>query len=229
MDNAVELVKIVNNDVMAIKSVVYGTGMLTPAIQTNAETMIVGWVPGKWEKKWEGPEAPLPWLKALITRKIALKKWMQDALADKILNDVPLRLNELLHPGTFLNAVRQQTARVSKQPLDSLKMVSCFDKTLIEKFPLYIRVEGLFMQGALFEESGLQPAGPDSNEIITVPDAYIAYVPPSTPFPYKEDTYVMVPIYYNTLRERLLTQLAVPMTGRVTDWIQAGVALFLDQ
>lgn len=85
------------------------------------------------------------------------------------------------------------------------------------------------MQGALFEESGLQPAGPDSNEIITVKDAYIAYVPPTTKFPYKPDTYVMVPIYYNTLRERLLTELAVPMTGRETDWIQAGVALFIDQ
>ena len=105
-------------------------------------------------------------------------------------------------------------------------MISCFDKKLIQDCPLYIRVSGLFMQGALFEESGLQPAGPDSNEIITVKDAYIAYVSPDHKFPYSPDTYVIVPIYYNTLRERLLTQVAVPMTGRVTDWIKAGVAMF---
>jgi len=228
MDNAYELVKIVHADVMAIKSVVYGTGMLTPQIQKNGSTMITGWVPGRWEKKWEGPEAPLPWLKALITRKIALTSWLERAMNKSLLSQ-PLHLNELLHPGTFLNAVRQQTARVSGKPLDTLKMVSCFDESLMQDYPLYIKISGLFMQGALYEESGLQPAAADSQEIVIVPDCYVAFVAPEVSFPMSKGTYVLTPIYYNTLRERLLTEVAVPMTGVEADWIRSGVALFIDQ
>ena len=35
-------------------------------------------------------------------------------MKDGSLLDEPLRLSELLHPGTFLNALRQQSARAMK-------------------------------------------------------------------------------------------------------------------
>merc|ERR1711964_888998 len=104
--------------------------MLTPAIQRNAETMMIGWVPSRWEAMWEGPEAPLPWLRGVMMRKIALKRWVEKAHKGTLL-DMPLNLAELLHPGTFLNAVRQQTARISGIPLDSLKSCSAWDSSLI--------------------------------------------------------------------------------------------------
>ena len=78
--NAVKLVSIVDADVRAIRSVVYDGQLVTPAILKNAGTMMTGWVPSNWERKWEGPEAPLPWLQALLKRKIALKQWRRNCL-----------------------------------------------------------------------------------------------------------------------------------------------------
>ncbi len=39
----------------------------------------------------------------------------------------PLDLSSLLRPGTFLNALRQQTARASQVPLDELRLATCWD------------------------------------------------------------------------------------------------------
>ena len=73
--NVVKLVALVDADVKAISDVVYDGALVTPAVLKNAGTMMTGWVPSKWERQWEGPEAPLPWLQALLKRKIALKEW----------------------------------------------------------------------------------------------------------------------------------------------------------
>mgnify|MGYP000073368515 CR=1 FL=1 len=87
--NAVKLVATVDVDVKAIRSVVYDGALVTPAILKNAGTMMTGWVPSKWEREWEGPEAPLPWLQALLKRKIALKEWRKNCLRPgKILSEV---------------------------------------------------------------------------------------------------------------------------------------------
>merc|ERR1712216_402844 len=49
-DNACKIVTMVNEDIMALKAVIDGTGSLTPQIQANASLMMIGWVPTKWEK-----------------------------------------------------------------------------------------------------------------------------------------------------------------------------------
>lgn len=81
----------VDADVSALRRVVYDGALVTPAILKNAGTMMTGWVPSRWERQWEGPEAPLPWLQALLKRKIALKDWRGDCMTrGKILSKVIL-------------------------------------------------------------------------------------------------------------------------------------------
>ena len=63
-----------------------------------------------WLKKWDGPGEPLHFLRGLVFRAIAVKSWVERAENGRLLNDT-LDLSELFHPDTFLNALRQQTAR----------------------------------------------------------------------------------------------------------------------
>lgn len=53
----------------------------------------------------------MAYLRALIAKTLALKSWEEKGLAGTLLKSECLDLSELFHPDTFLNALRQQTAR----------------------------------------------------------------------------------------------------------------------
>ena len=75
-------------------------------------------MPAAWSALWEsGPEAPAPWIKQAVARMVALQGWAQQLEGGGLLRGA-VRLNELLNPGFFLTALRQQTARVSQLPLN---------------------------------------------------------------------------------------------------------------
>ena len=64
----------------------------------------------KWCKQWDGPEDPILYLKGLMARASSLSSWVDKAQSGSLLSET-LDLSELFHPDTFLNALRQQTAR----------------------------------------------------------------------------------------------------------------------
>lgn len=66
--------------------------------------------PLNWQAKWDGPEDPMHYLRGLISRATAIQTWVDKANNGNLLRDT-LDLSELFHPDTFLNALRQQTAR----------------------------------------------------------------------------------------------------------------------
>ena len=51
-----------------------------------------------------------------------------------------MRLNELLNPGFFLTALRQQTARVSQLPMDGLHLVCALSAAELGDAPLSFEV-----------------------------------------------------------------------------------------
>ena len=59
-----------------------------------------------------GPEDPLNWLRSLVSKALALGEWLGKTDAGVLLK-LPVKLTELFRPDTFLNALRQQTARAS--------------------------------------------------------------------------------------------------------------------
>ena len=74
--------------------------------------MVLFWqTPQSWLSKWDGPEDPMQYLRSLVARAMALQSWVEKVERNSLLNE-PLLLNELFHPDTFLNALRQQTARL---------------------------------------------------------------------------------------------------------------------
>ena len=67
-------------------------------------------VPAAWLSQWEGPDDPALYLRSLVAKTLALGAWEGRGREGKLLQEA-LDLAELFHPDTFLNALRQQTAR----------------------------------------------------------------------------------------------------------------------
>lgn len=137
----------------------------------------------------------------------------------------------MLHPGTFLNGVRQQTARETGVALDALKQISCWDRQAMpSEAKVIVEVSNLLLQGCIFGSDGkLAEAAADELEMVKVDSCFIAFVPPDVPGCYPEGQYTMTPVYYNTTRERLLTSVCVPITSNEQKWVRLGAALFVKE
>ena len=68
--------------------------------------------PMSWLEKCDGPEDPMSYLRGLVNRAAATQTWLEKSEQGRLLQE-PLDLSELFHPDTFLNALRQQTARLT--------------------------------------------------------------------------------------------------------------------
>ncbi|OWZ22446.1 Dynein heavy chain [Phytophthora megakarya] len=228
-DYALDLAQQVNSSLQALKKVIYGTGLLTPAIQNIAKALLKGIVPSEWAAQWEGNDNVGTWLRGLAMRKRALSEW-QEAVGSGQLLSKGLDLSELLHPGTFLNALRQQSAREQKCSMDGMKLLSCWERerlsgTKVEWFEL----TRLLLQGASFEGGTLLEAVSDAQELVAVPSCYVAFVREDAQEIYEKETCIKTPLYYATDRERMLVEISMPISGDRARWVLAGVALFLGE
>ena len=84
---------------------------MSPAVQRLGISLMHHETPSAWVQLWDsGPEDPVQWLKAVMQKTVALERWLEGAHSKSLFNK-SLNLAELFHPDTFLNALRQQTAR----------------------------------------------------------------------------------------------------------------------
>ncbi|GLD99145.1 hypothetical protein PINS_up007863 [Pythium insidiosum] len=229
---AQDLVQQVHQGLQGLKKVIYGTGLLTPAIQQIGAALLQGTVPRPWSARWEGTsESAQVWLRSLAQRRRALLDWQDAAATGKLLSR-GLDFSDLLHPGTFLNALRQQSARQLQCSMDGMKLLSCWEreKATTKGGLEWYEVSNLLLQGASFEGGQLVEALSDAQELVGVPPCYIAYARDDAQEMYTKDTCIKVPLYYSTTRERLLVEIAMPINGGDhARWILAGVAMFLSE
>ena len=104
---------------------------------------------------------------------------------DRLLNNAfytsSLQLHFFLHPITFLNALRQQTSRNLKQPMDNLKLVSSWNNSLVSS-QIKVSIEGILIQGARFDGSNLADAESSDPIFAKVPTFQLAWVPEVTSY-----------------------------------------------
>jgi dynein heavy chain 2 len=231
-----------------LKKVLLGSGLITPTIQSIATSLLADTVPSEWSHHWDsGPEKPQVWLREIVRKRVGLSKWVQiiagvkDNTSDSSLLAAaePICLGYLFHPGIFINALRQQTARQLSLAIDKLKMVSSWEKDAIKRLkdayncPLSCTLNGLLLQGASFSGTNgvfLQDASSEGSELIPVQPVTIAFI---------EDTQknnkisahnnVLIPVYISPTREDYIMEIEMPSPSDVNNdkWILAGVAMFL--
>ena len=135
-------------------------------------------------------------------------------------------ISDLLHPETFLNAFRQQSARLNQVAIDELKLISSFEPGKINTNGS-IQVEGLFLQGCAFEQAKICEIRGQASEVIPLSTCTRAWISQNQPEPYQQGT-VECPLYFNLDREKLLCTLKMAAVGSASSFIISGVALFLD-
>lgn len=226
---------VVDNSINALKKVLFGSGLLTPSIQAVAMSLLSGNVPTEWNKRWEGPEKPQTWLRELLRKRISLIKLKSSSSKGSIL-DAPVALGDLFNPSTFVNALRQQTARKLGLAIDKVKMIAYWDgdrgkgaASRLSDCPLPCTLSTMLLQGAVFQ-SFLKEGAADASELSPSPNVAIGFVPLSSNDPYSPDEMIPIPVYLTPSREDFLMDLPMPSdrTER-SKWILSGVALFLSE
>jgi hypothetical protein len=239
---AARLAAAVHADLSALRKVVVGGGLLTPSVLACGITLLSDNVPDRWQREWEGPEGPLQWLTGLAQRCAALARWTAACGSSgggaRALLAAPVQLNDLFRPATFLNALRQQTARMhaaaaggaagsSQLAMDSLRLVCAWDAASLAGTPLQASVSGLLLQGATFSAGTMQEAGAEAPEVQSMPEVAVAWVPPEFPDPIPAATSLTLPVYQSLDRKGYVMELALPCRGDKAKWVLAGVSLFL--
>lgn len=218
----------VHESVATITRILEGAEMLTAKSQKEATELLKGVVPASWTTKWEGPEAPTAWISLVNKKAAALLQWAEK-VGKKALLSGAVDLSDLFHPETFLNALRQRSARKLGIAIDELKLVSTFEVGKLQG-ETAITLEGLSLQGCEFDGRrmvDIREAGASSRELILLPACYIAWIGQGEPDPHPADATVKTPIYHALDREELLCTIEAPNEGPAAARIIAGVALFL--
>ncbi|OWF37256.1 Cytoplasmic dynein 2 heavy chain 1 [Mizuhopecten yessoensis] len=223
--NAVKLVQKIHHSLASLSKVIRGSQLLTSEVQGLAAALLNQETPLNWLSKWDGPEDPIIYLRGLVARATAIQKWVDKAENGNLLRE-QLDLSELFHPDTFLNALRQQTAREMGCSMDGLKFASTW-KSSIQGARTVVKLGGLQIEGCNFDGSRLSENQRDSPSVSGIPPCVVAWVPKDAPSPYGLDDVITIPIYYSAERDRIVTRLEVPCGGNQSNWLQCGAALFL--
>ncbi|KAF4008811.1 hypothetical protein G4228_000485 [Cervus hanglu yarkandensis] len=173
--NAIRLVQSVHQSLAALSKVIRGTTLLSSEVQKLASALLNQKCPLTWQSKWEGPEDPLQYLRGLVARALAIQNWVERAEKQTLLSDT-LDLSELFHPDTFLNALRQETARAMVCSVDSLKFVASW-KGRLQEAKLQIKISGLLLEGCSFDGNRLSENEHDSPSVSSVLPCFMGWIP----------------------------------------------------
>lgn len=222
-----DICTMVDSALVALKKVLFGSGLLTSAIKLAATALLSDTLPTEWLHKWEGPDKPQAWLSEIVRKRLSLMKLR--SLKSQLLSE-NLILSDFFHPATFINALRQQTARKLGVAIDAVTMISSWGSTSspeLRESPLPCPITGLLLQGASLKGGELQELSPDSNEISPAPVVYIGFIMK------KDDNnrnhYIDVPLYHSPSREDFIVSLQMPLSSIVdrSKFILSGIGLFL--
>jgi dynein heavy chain 2 len=225
--SALKLVQDVHFSLTALDKVIRGTALLTSEVHHLASALLQQQVPDVWSNLWEGPRDPVHYLRSLVAKTLALGSWVEKAHAGTLLSGAAIDLSELFHPDTFLNAMRQQTARTLKCSMDDLKSATKWNSTEVLGTSCSVRLDGLQLEGCTFDGNRFLENERNSPTISSLPACTFAWVPKDAPENYPSSDCIWLPVYYSSERERIITMLAVPCGGNQAKWIQCGAALFL--
>ena len=115
------------------------------------------------------------WIRLVTKKAVALLGWVSRMQSKQLLVQ-PVNLSVLFHPETFLNALRQKSARALKIAIDELKLVSTFEQGKLGN-GLAISLEGLWLQGSAFDGKRLADIKEQSStsELVNLPPCFVAW------------------------------------------------------
>jgi dynein heavy chain 2, cytosolic len=118
----------------------------------------------------------MQYLRAVLFKAKAIQQLVTNS-KDRDLFSQTVNLSELFRADTFLNALRQQTARESKQPMDTLVLMTSWSGEIKHAKNVSIKISGLQLEGCAFDGRHLSESAPDAPSVNTFPTCTIAWLP----------------------------------------------------
>jgi dynein heavy chain 2 len=225
--HGVTLLQKMHKSLSALSKVIRGQQLIDEEVSNLADSLLRQETPAKWLKTWDGPEDPMDYIETVVAKINEVQKWK--SMASSLLSK-DLDLSDLFHPDTFLGALRQETARQFGVSMGDLKLANSWARSGgISGSKISIRVEGLMMEGALFDGGKLAPSSHDSPSYSLAPTCTLAWVPKTERDNYTSAESIRLPMYYSNEREGIVAQLDLPCTtGDQDKWLQSGTVLFIN-
>ncbi|KAI9332693.1 dynein heavy chain and region D6 of dynein motor-domain-containing protein [Obelidium mucronatum] len=219
----VSIMQKIHSDLSSMSKTLRGTLLMTNEVLNICTSLMKAETPSSWMALWEGPEDPQDFLTSVVKNTLNADDLCGKAQSGAIFS-TPLKLSCLFNPIPFLNALRQQTSRKLKIPMDDFALFSTWKKSELGQAALPIAVEGLLLQGCNMDSMRLIEASSEDASFTSVPVAYLAWMPKTFVLSSRID----VPLYVTPTREKLVGTLQVPCSPEEeATWVLAGVAFFL--
>ncbi len=226
--HGVSLLQKMHRSLSGLSKVIRGQQLLDEEVSKLADSLLRQETPAKWLSLWDGPEDPMDYIETVVAKINEVEKWKSGASS---LLSKDLDLSDLFHPDTFLGALRQETARQFGVSMDDLKLANSWARGGggISGSKIAIRVEGLMVEGALFDGGKLAPTRHDSPTYSVAPTCTLAWIPKGERDHYAASEAIRLPMYYSNERETIVAQLDMPCAANDQDkWLQSGTVLFIN-
>ncbi|EGD76743.1 dynein heavy chain isotype 1B [Salpingoeca rosetta] len=223
------VIAMVQGDLQELRAVLQAQSLLTQRVNQIARALLRGETPAVWLKLWDGPEVAAVWVRQVVRKTLALRGYEEKAKTGALLHET-LDIGNFFRPGTLFNALRQQTAAAFACSMDSLRLVCEWNADKIANTHVSCRVQGLLIQGCMFDGTRLHVAERDSPTFAPLPHVCVGWVPADLLDEQDVASRTLtVPLYADNERQMLVTRLTLPCTSQKRKWVQAGVALFIAQ
>ncbi|TPX32194.1 hypothetical protein SmJEL517_g04664 [Synchytrium microbalum] len=212
------------NDTLSELSQSVKSGQLASEIQRLGTSLLRGETPSLWLQQsdaWAGPESAMDYMKEVVSKTLAMYEWSQASPVEWMKR--PVKLSSLVNTRGFLMALRQQSSRKLKLPIDSLQLKSLWGDARSDS-PGVI-VEGLVIQGCRFDGLKVSECHAEDPSLAVAPQAYFSWLPEDVML--KES--ISVPLYSNPSRETYIASIQIPCRADDTRWTLAAVALFVEK
>jgi len=234
-----KIIEYVSKELSTFQKVCAGTLLSTSDIQNAAAELMIGEVPANWPGDcWPtSPSDPMTFLTQLIAKYVALRTDWFTRLQSRALVDQEVRLSDFLRPDVFLNAMRQQTGRELNVPIDSLHLVSAWDRSLFQdsSVPISCTLSGLLLEGCAFDDNRkiLLESNRSTANLTQLPPVSIAWLPKqSHPNPIlshnAQAPTIGVPVYVTHNRLHFVCKLYAH-TDHVRSRVLSSCAIFISE
>lgn len=118
----------------------------------------------------------MQYLRSLVTKAKAMQQ-IVSSIRDRDIFSQTINLSELFRADTFLNALRQQTARETKHPMDALLLNASWSGDIKNGKNVSIKISGLQLEGCSFENGKLTESPLNATSVNAFPSCLIAWIP----------------------------------------------------
>jgi dynein heavy chain 2 len=207
-----------------MKDVIDGTALPSGELKAAAPALAAFSTPDPWLDRMPASESLGAWLSALAKKQASTVEWHRSYKAGTLLTS-KLALTDLLRPHTFLNALRQYTARKASVPLAALRLRAVAGGSSVPgaKITVALAAGSMAIQGAKVDGSG-RLAVPDSDTPSTVPfiDTVVGWTTS------EDQGSTTIPMYTSSTRELHLLDITTATSGsEADDWTLRGAAVVL--